>query len=111
MDSSRRRSHLTYFKFRRKWKETIERRRKSEAGKGRRKLFAIQREMRPIMRHDDRRTSTNMSVEHIVELGVISDGRRPISKTVNVRHSACLRYNYHERQLSILVCGRLLIRY
>lgn len=47
------------------------------------------------MRHDDRGTNTDVSIERIVELGVISDGRRPISRTVNVRDPAFLRYNYH----------------
>lgn len=61
------------------------------------------------MRHDDRGTNTNVSIERIVELGVISDGRRSILRTV--RDPTCLRYNYHEQQLSILVCGRFLIRY
>lgn len=51
----------------------------------------------------DRRT--NMSIECIVELGVISDGRRPILRIVNVRDSSSVcRYNYPVCQLSILVC-------
>lgn len=46
-----------------------------------------------------------MSIECVVELGVISDGRRPILRIVNVRDSSSVcRYNYPVCQLSILVC-------